>query len=209
MALPKGFIQFAGKENLMASFNNWLIENLEGGQLGAAPLTSDKEFFWAFDFPISPQQFPAITTTERGLFNLGDNAFNKLLGHTPDGTPIFGVKNQTLIEITCIAKDNDTFTGATRTVRNLRDRVIFALNNAGHISTPQVDKIRLRDYNNPNKPEIGFMFLDRDSNAINEKFIVDSQNQNVKRYVLLVRIFWCEINQPSITKTITSNTTIT
>ena len=208
MPLPKGFTQFAGKQNLMASFNNWLIENIEGGHLGAQPLPSDKEFFWAFDFPIGPEQFPAISTTERGLFNLGERAINKLIGHTSDGTPIYGVKNQTLIEITCHAKDTGTFTGATNTVRNLRDRVVFAITNAGHISTPQVNKIRLRDYNNPSNPEVGFIELDRDSNSINEKFIVDSQNQNVKRYILLVRIFWCEINQTSITKVITADTII-
>jgi len=208
MAIPKGFTQFSGKQNLMASFNNWLVENIEGGHLGGIDLPADKEFFWAFDYPIAPQTFPAISTTERGLFNLGDISIGKLMGHTPDGTPIFGVKNQTLIEIVCYAKDTGTFTGATNTVRNLRDRVIFALTNAGHNSTPQVDKITLRDYNNPSKPEIGVIRLDRESNSINEKFIVDSQNQNVKRYILLVRVFWCELNQTSVTKTIKSDTEI-
>lgn len=209
MAIPKGFSHTSGKEALMASFNNWLIENIDGGHLGVPPLPGDKEFFWVFDYPIAPQQFPAITTTERGLFNLGELALDKLVGHSSDGSPIFGVRNQTLIEITCISQDSETFTGSTLIVRNLRDRVIFALTNAGHISTPEVSKIELRDYNNPSTPVIGFIELDRESNSINEKFVVDPQNQNVKRYVLLVRVFWHELGQQlNITQNINSDTQI-
>ena len=209
MAIPKGFRHTSGKEALMGSFNNWLIENIDGGHLGILPLPGDKEFFWAFDYPIAPQQFPAITTTERGLFNLGERALGKLVGHSSDGSPIYGVKNQTLIEITCISQDSETLTGSTRIVRNLRDRVIFALTNAGHVSTPSVSTIELRDYNNPSTPVIGFIELDRESNSINEKFVVDPQNQNVKRYVLLIRVFWNELGQQlNITQNINSDTQI-
>ncbi|TDI97025.1 MAG: hypothetical protein E2O29_01965 [Deltaproteobacteria bacterium] len=209
MPVPKGFVHSSGKENLMASFNNWLIENIDGGHLGSPPLPSGEEFFWVFDYPIAPQQFPAISTTERGLFNLGERAFDKLIGHSPDGSPIFGVRNQTLIEITCISQDSETFTGSTRVVRNLRDRVIFALTNAGHTSTPDVSTIQLRDYSNPNKPVIGFIELDKESNSINEKFIVDQENQNVKRYILLIRVFWNELGQQlNVTQNLNSDTEI-
>ena len=202
MTIPTGFGQFAGKENLMESFNNWLIENIGGGHVGSPPLPSGKDFFWAFDFPIQPQQTPAVTTTERGLFNLGELAFNKLIGHRPDGEPVFGTKNQTLIEITCIDQDTETKTNSTKVVRNLRDRVTQALATLN---------IPLRDYaNHPsNPPKIGIITLDPESNAINEKFVVDPQNLQVKRYVIIIRVFWMELNHTFKTQTILSDAEIT
>lgn len=189
-----------GKQNLLASFNNWLIETIEGGHVGTAPLPSDKEFFWDFDYPIEPQDFPAISTTEIGLFNLGEIALGRFLGFNENGSECFGTRNQTLIEITAFAKDSETFTGATNTVRNLRDRITQALT---------VEPIPLRNYNVPGNPQIGIIEVDRQSNAINEKFIVDPSNQNVKRYVLIVRIFWLEVTNAITTRLLTSDAEIT
>ena len=200
MTIPKGFQSSAGKQNLLASFNNWLIENVEGGHVGIAPLPSDKEFFWDFDFPIEPQDFPAIATTEIGLFNLGEIALDRFLGFDENGNECFGTRNQTLVEITAFAKDSATFTGATNTVRNLRDRIVQALT---------VEPIPLRNYNVSGNPEIGIIEVDRQSNAINEKFIVDPSNQNVKRYVVIVRIFWLEVTGSIGTRTLTSDAEIT
>jgi len=194
--IPRGFSAFAGKENLIASFNNFLIETIEGGHLGAPPLPSNDDFFWVFDYPIQPQQFPAITTTELGLFNLGEQAFDQLLGFTEDGDEIKGARNQTLIEITCIDTDSETKSNATLTVRKLRDKVMQALN---------TQSIPLRDYNNPNKPVIGFIELDPSSNSVNEKYIVNEVNQQVKRYVLVIRIFWIELIHNTKTATINSD----
>lgn len=201
MVIPRGFKHFAGKENLMASFNNYLMETISGGYLGNIPLPSDKDFFWAFDFPIQPQPTPAIQITERGLFNLGEQSFDRLLGFR-NGEPIYGRTNQTLIEVTCIDQDTATKTDSTLVVRNLRDRVIAALDQ---------EAIPLRDYaNNPNNPpRIGTIFLDPDANAINEKFIVEQDPQQIKRYVLVFRVFWCELVHVSYTQTITSDADIT
>lgn len=199
MSIPSNYKGFAGKQNLMASFNNFLIETIQGGQLDPPPLQNDKEFFWAFDHPISPQDFPAITTTEIGLFNLGELALGRFLGFNKNGIECKGTKNQTLIEITCIAKDSETFTGATNLVRNLRDRVEQALT---------TEKIPLRDYNNPTSPQIGLIEVDRESNSINEKYLVDVTNQNIKRYVILVRVFWLSLVNQSFTDSITSDADI-
>lgn len=200
MAIPKHFTMFSGKENLIASFNNWLMDTINGGYLGVGVLPVDKEFFWAFDGPILPQHTPAITVIERGLFNLGETALDKLLGFDNSGKPIYGNLNQTLIEITCIDQDTDTYTRATKVVRNLRDRVIQSFG---------TNSIPLKDFNNPLKPEIGSIWVDAESNSINEKFVQDPANQQVKRYIILIRIFWVETLQISTIKTISSSTIIT
>jgi hypothetical protein len=199
MGVPPNFLAFAGKENLIASFNHWLMDSIQGGYLGLPPLPNNKEFFWAFDYPIAPQDMPAITTMEIGLFNRGEIAMGRLLGYTEGGVPMYGTRNQTLMEVTCIAQDSESFTGAARKVRNLRDRVMQAL---------FTDTIPLRDYSKVIAPQIGTIDLDLGGNAINEKFLVDPTNQQIKRYVLLVRIFWSECTNNSFEQTITANAKI-
>jgi hypothetical protein len=190
--------QFFGKENLIASFNYWITNTVQGGLIGVPPLPTGKEFYWMFDFPIAPVNTPAISITEVGLFNYGEIALDRLVGF--DGSePIYGTKNQTLIEIVCTDQDSVGYSSATNKVRNLRDRVMGAL---------QTHQIPLVDYSHPNKPRIGYIWVDNASNAINEKLLVDPQNQNLKRYVLLVRIFWMELTQRTKIEAIKSNTTI-
>lgn len=190
--------KFHGKENLIASLNYWLTNTIKGGHIGLAPLPSGKDFYWLFDYPIAPLTTPAISITEIGLFNTGEMAFERLVGFDGD-EPVYGTRNQTLIELICYDQDSTTYAGATNKVRNLRDRVIEALT-VGHIP--------LVDYGNPNKPTIGYLWVDSNSNAINEKLLVDPQNQNWKRYVLLVRIFWMELEQRTKSKTVKANALI-
>ena len=192
--------QFYGKENLIASLNYWLTSTISGGHLGLAPLPSGKDFYWAFDFPIAPLYTPAISVTEIGLFNYGEMAFDRLIGFDGED-PVYGTKNQTLLEITCTDQDSATYAAATNKVRNLRDRVVAALNDSGK-------RIPLVDYSHPQKPVIGYIWVDNNSNSINEKLLVDSQNQNLKRYVLLVRIFWLELVQRTKETVITANAVI-
>lgn len=190
--------QFHGKENLISSLNYWLTNTIQGGHIGVPPLPAGKEFYWMFDFPIAPVNTPAISITEIGLFNYGEMALDRLIGF--DGAdPIYGTKNQTLIEIICTDQDSLNYSAATNKVRNLRDRVMGALG---------THQIPLVDYGNPSKPAIGYIWVDNASNAINEKLLVDPQNQNLKRYVLLVRIFWLEITQRTKEQAIKSNTTV-
>jgi hypothetical protein len=199
MLVSPDFQMMFGKANLMASFNNWLMDTIQGGYLGTPPLPTDKRFFWAFNYPIAPQFTPAITVTERGLFNLGAMAFDQFLGYNENGNPMYGFRDQTLIEITCIDQDTDTYTRAANTVYNLRDRVISAL---------ATNTIPLINYYDPAKPVIGLIELDQGSNSINEKFMVDPGNQQVKRYVLLIRIFWQEILNTTNVKSLGSNAII-
>lgn len=190
--------KFHGKENLIASLNYWLTNTIQGGYIGVPPLPAGKEFYWMFDFPIAPVNTPAISITEIGLFNYGEIAMDRLIGFDGED-PIYGTKNQTLIEIICTDQDNLNYSAATNKVRNLRDRVVEALSE-GHIP--------LIDYGNPSKPVIGYLWVDGNSNSINEKLLVDPQNQNLKRYVLLVRIFWMEITQRTKMQTIKSNSRV-
>lgn len=200
MAIPRNFIHTTGKENLMASFNHWLMDTVLGGHVGFGALPADKDFYWAFDYPIQPGQNPSISTTEIGLFSLGDNSLDRLLAIDTAGEPIYGYRNQTLIEITILDQDSDSYTGATRKVRNLRDRVHQAL---------QTEIIPFKDYSNPSAPQLGIIQLDNQSNAINEKYIVDPVNQQLKRYTLLIRVFWNELLvRESPSKTITSDSVV-
>jgi hypothetical protein len=199
MTIPRNYKAFHGKENLMASINHWLMDTIEGGYLGVPPLPSNKDFFWAFDFPIIPQNTPAITTAEIGLFNLGEMALDRLMGFTDDGNPIYGTINQTLIEITCVDQDKEGYSASTKNVRNLRDKVMAAFT---------TENIPLKNYNSPSKPQIGIIRLDLNSNSVNEKFLVDPVNQNLKRYVLLIRLFWNELEQRATGNSLKSDTQI-
>lgn len=172
------------------------MAQVQGGYFGLPPLPTGKEFFWNFDAPIVAQRTPGISTTEVGLFNLGETAFDRLLGHDSSGNPILGIRNQTLIEISCIDQDSDNYTAATQKVRKLRDRVVNAL---------YTEPIPLRNYDDLSTPQIGIIELDLASNAINEKFLIDPANQNLKRYVLLIRVFWNEYTNRKQLQTIDAN----
>jgi len=197
MSIPSGFHHQTGKEAMLASLNDYLVANIDGGQVGGTSLGIGKTFFFEFDNPIAPMQFPGITTAEVGLFNLGDFAFDdNLLGFDSSGKPIKGVKNQTLIEINCW-DSLDKSASATKNVRNLRDKVIFALVNAGKINEdtglPILPKIDLKAIDELGSPVVGQIVIDPSANAINERFLIDPVNQQIRRIKLLVRVFWFEL----------------
>ena len=56
-----------------------------------------------------------------------------------------------------------------------------------------VPPIDLHDFSQVGEPKVGKITVDRTDNAINEKFVVDAADMNVKRYRLLVRVFWFEL----------------
>lgn len=200
MALPSAFVPKAGKQNLMSSFNRFLVEQLEGGQVHdgiSTTLPAGKAFWWLFGYPLTGLVFPSISIAEVGLFSRGELAMDRVLGHDTAGHPVKGTRNQTLIEVNCWAKDTPESAQAEKTVREFRDRALYALTNAGEIDESTgllvVPAIVLRDFGQAGEPMVGTITVDRTDNAINEKFIVDAADQNVKRYRLLIRIFWLEL----------------
>jgi hypothetical protein len=196
-SVSSDYLASSGKQNLMCSFNMWLMEVVQGGQDVQGNLQSGKDFYWAFDYPLAPLKMPAIATSEIGLFNLGARSFDEnLVGFTEEGKPIRAVRNQTLIEINCWAQDSDNFGGATKKVRELRDRVAYALQFTGTRTDDDsafvLPPMRLRDYSKPDAPVIGMLMLDPAGNAINEKFLIDPVVNQLKRYKLLVRVLYDE-----------------
>lgn len=201
MPLPSNFAPKAGKQNLMASFNGFLVSEIGGGEVHdgvSMALPGGKTFWWMFGYPLSSLLFPSISIAEVGLFNKGEFAIDRVLGFDKTtGKPIKGTRNQTLIEINCWAKDTVASAEAEKTVRELRDKVAYVLVNAGELDEDTglfiVPSIDLKDFSQVGEPKVGKITLDRTDNAINEKFIVDAADQNIKRYRLLVRIFWFEL----------------
>ena len=200
MSLPASFLPKAGKQNLMSSFNQFLVEQLEGGQVHdglSTTLPAGKTFWCLFGYPLTGLVFPSISVTEVGLFSRGELALDRVLGHDAVGKPVKGTRNQTLIEVNCWAKDTPESAQAEKTVRELRDTVIYALTNAGEVDESTgllvVPAITLRDFGQAGEPMVGTITVDRTDNAINEKFIVDAADQNIKRYRLLIRVFWNEL----------------
>lgn len=200
MPLPASFTARTGKQNLMASFNHFLVEQIGGGQVHdglSTQLAPGKAFWWLFGYPLAGLVFPSVSVVEVGLFNQGELALDRVLGFDQAGRPVKGVRNQTLIEINAWAKDTPEKADAEKLVRELRDRVIYAITNAGEIddATGQfvIPPMHLRDFSAAGNPVVGTVTVDRAANAINEKFIVDAADQNVKRYRLLIRVFWFEL----------------
>ena len=200
--VPSGYLANSGKQNLMCSFNMWLMSVIEGGQTNdQIDLTVGNDFYWAFDYPLAPLKMPSVATSEIGLFNLGARAFDEnLIGFTAEGKPIRAVRNQTLIEINCWAQDSDNFGGATKKVRELRDRIAYALQFAGTRTDDEsafvIPPMQMRDYSKPGAPVIGMLMLDPAGNAINEKFLIDPVVNQLKRYKLLVRVLYDEYKNP-------------
>jgi hypothetical protein len=200
-SIPSTFKAASGKQNFVASLNAWLVDIVRGGQVTDAPLGAGKDFYWGFDRPLSPLNMPAIGVVELGLFDTGARAFDmNLVGFTNSGTAIRAVRNQTLMEITCSHVDSDTFGGAAKKVRELRDRVVFALEFAGLLDDTTdafiVPQIKMRDFSQPGAPVVGLIRLDPSGNAINEKFLIDQQNSQIKMYKLLVRFLYDEYKDP-------------
>ena len=198
MTIPSGFHHKTGKEAMLASLNDYLVANIDGGQVGGAPLGAGKTFFWEFDMPIAPQNFPSISTAEIGLFNQGNFAMGDLLEIDSTGKAIKGTRNQTLIEINCW-DDLNRDAAATKNIRNLRDKVVFVLTNAGKFSettgTVILPKIDLKAIDEGGQPVVGTIRIDTSANSINERFLVDPVSQQLRRIKLLVRVFWFELQE--------------
>ena len=202
MPLPSDFTHPTGKQSVISSLNQFFIDEIDGGEVHdgtATEVTSPNTFFWLFDYPLSGLVFPSVSITEVGLFSRAPIAFDRLLEiDKTTGKAIKGDINQTLIEINCWAKDTPEKADATKVVRELRDRVNFVLKNAGEIDEDNpgqfiVPPIDLKDFSQPSPPVVGKVRVDNVDNSIDEKYLVDEVDQNVKRYRLLVRIFWYEI----------------
>lgn len=190
----------SGKQNLISSINEFLVSNIPEGEVydgQATTLSVGKEFFWLFDYPLSGEVFPSISISEVGLFSLAPIALDRLLDFDSTGKAIKGERNQTLIEVNCWAKDTDEKADATKVVRELRDKVYFILKNAGEFDEDTdsfvVPPIDLKDFSQGVPPVVGKVTVDRSDNSIDEKYIVDAESQNIKRYKLLVRVFWFEL----------------
>ena len=200
-SVPKDLNLTSGKQNLMASLNEWLTTIVRGGKEDDGSLLASQDFYWFFDYPIAPQRFPSVAISEVGLFDLGKRAFDEnLVGFTEDGKPIHAVRNQTLVEVSCWHQDSDNFGGATKKVRELRDRIVYALEFAGTMNEKEdgfiIPPIKLIDFYQESKPVIGIIRLDPNGNAINEKFLIDPINQQLKRYKLLIRLSYDEYKSP-------------
>jgi hypothetical protein len=200
-SIPSDFKASSGKQNVVSSINEWLMEVVRGGQTDQSALLPGNDFYWAFDFPLAPLKMPAIGVSEVGLFDIGARAFDEnLVGFTEDGKPIRAVRNQTLVEINCWAQDSDNFGGATKKVREMRDRIVYALEFAGTRTDNDeafiLPPMQLKDYSQPDAPIVGILMLDPTGNAINEKFLIDPVVNQLKRYKLLVRFLYDEYKNP-------------
>jgi|GEM_PF-6037944 len=191
----------SGKQSTITSFNKWLIEQLPEGEVHpgmGTTLSVGKTFWFLFGYPLTALMFPSITISEVGLFNPGETAIGRILGTDPNtGDPIKGTKQQTLMEINCWAKDTAEVANAEKIVRDLRDQVVYALMNAGDFDESADDfvvpPILLKDHSQAMPPTVGVIYFDKNPNSITERFIVDAVDANIKRYRLLVRVFWYEI----------------
>jgi len=181
MPLPTNFKWIAGKSAMMGSLYEYLTTNIP-------------DEFFDFDNPIIPVKLPGYGVSEKGLYNLGPIAMDDFLGYRND-LGLYGRMNQTLVEIS--AWDDETIhSGAVGKVRQMRDKIVYLLYNAGRKDDNDVfvlPPITLYDYYAlPTKKAIGAIYLDTNDNAINEKFVIDPVNQNIKTYRMLVRLFWVE-----------------
>ena len=180
MTLPVNFKWDSGKSALMGSLADYLTTNI-----------TDESF--EFDNPILPIVLPGYGVTEKGLYNLGTYAMDNFLGYK-DGQPLYGRKDQTLIEIS--AWDDETLhPGAVGKIRQMRDKIVYLFLNAGRIDDNGVEvlpPIKLYDYSTTPKKEIGVIELDLADNSINEKQVIDPVNQNIKVYKILIRLYWYE-----------------
>lgn len=204
MPLSLGWKWGSGKSSFMGSLSEWLTTQIPG------------ETF-EFDNPILPASMPAYGVVEVGLFNIGAQAMGDFVGNYYDewtsgysgvsgasGWEVtsgysgvrekFARRNQTLVEIT--AWDDVTrHSDASGKVRQMRDKVIWSLYNAGRDDGAGgfvAPIIKMYDYYQTPKKQTGVIILDPSDNAINEKFVVDPVNQNIKMYRMLIRFFYFE-----------------
>lgn len=180
MPIPTNFKWASGKSALMGSLAEYLVTHIP-----------DESF--EFDNPILPLKLPSYGVTEKGLYNLGSIAMDDFLGYKEDKA-LYGKRNQTLIEIS--AWDDETVNPqAVGKVRQMRDKIVYLLYNAGRQDENGLEilpPIRLYNYYESPKKRIGIVVLDPADNSINEKFVIDPINQNIKVYRLLIRMFWYE-----------------
>jgi len=178
--IPVGFKWSSGKAALLGSFADYLR-------------TQITDEYFDYDSPLVPVKLPGYGITEKGLFNKAVVAFEHFLGYK-NGQPLYGRQDQTLVEISAW-DDETTHSDAVGKVRQMRDKVVYVLYNAGRVNDAGgfvLPPIKLYNYNVSPKVEMGVIQVDQADNAINERFIIDPINQNLKTYRILVRLFWYE-----------------
>jgi hypothetical protein len=175
-----GFKWNSGKASLMGSIAEYLVTQIP-----------DENF--DFDNPLIPIKLPGYGVSEKGLYSLAPIAFEHFMGYK-DGVAIYARKNQTLVEIS--AWDDETIhSNAVGKVRQMRDKIVYLFYNAGRYDdngSVILPPIKLYDYEQVPKKEVGVVELDPGDNSINEKLLIDPINQNIKIYKLLLRLFWYE-----------------
>lgn len=180
MPLSPTFRWSSGKSAFMGSLSEWLITQIPGEN-------------FEFDNPIIPAAMPGYGVVEVGLFNQGALAMDDFVGFGAYGK--YARRNQTLVEITAW-DDVDKHPDASGKVRQMRDKVIWSLYNAGRDDGAGgfvAPIIKMYDYYAmPTKVQSGVIILDPSDNAINEKFVIDPISQNIKMYKMLIRFFYFE-----------------
>lgn len=196
--VPTNFTNPTGKQNLLASFKNWLNTNI--------PTSGASDFVYAFLSDVSnPETFPRVGVSEMQFFQpsvsyLGMSVFPAAA--YPVATPATdGSLNGTLLQVE-IKTDEGKDPGALKKLYQIRDRIRYGLINAGtckgDTQTVTVPPIIIYDYDNatPNTETgiIAWVPLEQDV-AIQEQYIAPGEElPNIHTLKLLVRLEWFELN---------------
>lgn len=198
MPVPTSYTNPTGKQNVLTSFNNWLVTNV--------PTAGAADF--VYDFlaePSTPQIFAQVSVTELTYFDPGISAFGMNIFPASNYPAVTPAKNGTgmcmMVQIE-IKADAGVNKSAKQAVYKIRDRFKRALTLAGYSDdeapgVPLVAPILVLDYGVIPPGDTGIIAhvpVERD-NGLQENYIgPDEGTPNIHTMRLLALLEWYELN---------------
>ena len=176
-----------GKANVWASFNAWLALNVPAGTT----------WTYNFDQALDPAVMPRVDVSEFKYFDPGDTALGGYIFPANLGSgPTQGKRQRMMVELN-IRTDGSQSTSALQLLRQIRDWLIYALQNAGvtdeDTATLLMPCILINDSLGHSTNIVARVVTEEDNAIVENYFPPAAPETLIHRYQILFRLEWFEM----------------
>ena len=176
-----------GKYNAIASICKWLEVNVPGGT----------QFTWFFTAQQATAVFPRVEVEEFQYPDLGNSAYGGVV--FPAGAQSEGQLSQMMLKFDFFTSNGPNI-NAKQALYEARDRVVYALRNAGRSTdrdaTALLPAISVLDYNGGSSTDtqtVARVPMEEDNAFTEQYFAPTAEQPNVHQLRLLVKFHWWEM----------------
>lgn len=189
--VPVNFTNPTGKQALLYSLRKWLVANV---------LTAgDDDFQWSFLEELQPSVMPRIELTDFRFFDPGATAYgDNIFPAALPGQQKEGRINRCMVQFD-IYTDQSKATDALEHVYQLRDRLVYALENSGMSrnsdNTEVLPPITVVDPENADfdTGTVARMKTEEDNHLIENYYGPNTERPNIHQVQLIAKLEWFEM----------------